>query len=75
MPNMKVSCQAWGVPDNSDEEIATMKSSILSISNQTGIDARFILSIIMQESTGCVRVITTAYSHLNPGLMQSYNGA
>ena len=28
----------------------------------------------MQESTGCVRVITTQYSHFNPGLMQSHNG-
>ena len=26
----------------------------------------------MQESTGCVRVITTEYSHFNPGLMQRY---
>lgn len=71
---MKVSCQQWGVPDNTPTEIAEMKSSILSVANLTGIDARFILSVIMQESTGCVRVITTAYSHNNPGLMQSFNG-
>ena len=71
---MKISCQQWGVPDDSDQEIAEMKASILSVSSGTGIDARFILAIIMQESTGCVRVITTAYSHANPGLMQSFNG-
>ena len=73
-PNMRVACQAWGVPDNSDAEIATMREQIQSIGDATGVDPRFILAIIMQESTGCVRVITTAYSHNNPGLMQSFNG-
>jgi hypothetical protein len=71
---MKLGCEQWGVPDDSDAEIASMRSSILSVGNLTAIDPRFILAIIMQESTGCVRVITTAYSHNNPGLMQSYNG-
>ena len=71
---MKASCSAWGVPDDTDQEINDMRDSILSIGTLTGIDARFILAIIMQESTGCVRVITTQYSHSNPGLMQSYNG-
>ena len=51
-----------------------MKQSIRDIAASTGIDARFVLAIILQESTGCVRVITTAYSHANPGLMQSFNG-
>ena len=71
---MKASCAQWGVPDDSDSEIASMKSSIQSIASATGVDERFILAIIMQESTGCVRVITTAYSVFNPGLMQSHNG-
>jgi hypothetical protein len=73
-PNMLTACEAWGVPNDSPQEISEMRSSILSISDLTGIDARFILAVIMQESTGCVRVITTAYSHANPGLMQSFNG-
>lgn len=51
-----------------------MHSAILDISAVSGIDARVILAVILQESTGCVRVITTAYSHDNPGLMQSFNG-
>lgn len=53
-----------------------MKSAILSVAAQSNvIDPRLILAIIMQESTGCVRVITTAYSVFNPGLMQSHNGS
>jgi hypothetical protein len=98
---MKISCANWGVPNDSDEEIEDIKNSIYQVENLSGIDARFILAIIMQESTGCVRVskyptiprgyllpmmryrvftnipraiVTTEYSHPNPGLMQSYDG-
>ncbi|CAK4030596.1 Hypothetical predicted protein [Lecanosticta acicola] len=73
-PSMKRSCLNWGVQDDTDEEIADMKSAIQSVGAANGIDARFVLAIVMQESTGCVRVITTAYSVSNPGLMQSHNG-
>ncbi|KAI7323846.1 hypothetical protein KC315_g8405 [Hortaea werneckii] len=72
--NMQASCAAWNVPNDSDEEIADLKTAILDLASSTGVDARFILAIVMQESTGCVRVITTQYSHFNPGLMQSHNG-
>lgn len=72
--NMQAACVQWGVPDNSDEEMSEMKADIQSIASSSGVDARLILSVIMQESTGCVRVITTAYSVFNPGLMQSHNG-
>ncbi|TKA32818.1 hypothetical protein B0A50_01043 [Salinomyces thailandicus] len=72
--NMQASCAQWGVPNDSDDEIADMMDAILDIALATGVDARFILAIVMQESTGCVRVITTQYSHFNPGLMQSHNG-
>lgn len=71
---MKASCAQWGVPDDSDTEVAEMKAAISDIASASGVDARFILAIIMQESTGCVRVITTQYSVFNPGLMQSHNG-
>lgn len=53
---MKISCANWGVPDDSDNEIEDIKESINQIASLTGIDGRVILSIIMQESTGCVRV-------------------
>ncbi|RMX96650.1 hypothetical protein D0868_11067 [Hortaea werneckii] len=72
--NMQASCAVWNVPNDSDEEIADLKTAILDLASSTGVDARFILAIVMQESTGCVRVITTQYSHFNPGLMQSHNG-
>lgn len=71
---MQMACQAWGVPDDSPEEIEDLRTSILSVSDLSGVDARFILATVMQESTGCVRVITSQYSHANPGLMQSFNG-
>ncbi|KAK1024352.1 hypothetical protein LTR33_017919, partial [Friedmanniomyces endolithicus] len=72
--NMKASCAQWSVPDDTDAELADMKTAIQAIASTTGVDARMILAVIMQESTGCVRVITTEYSVFNPGLMQSHNG-
>ncbi|KAF2169792.1 hypothetical protein M409DRAFT_64802 [Zasmidium cellare ATCC 36951] len=73
-PQMKGSCAQWGVPDDTDDEISEMKAAIQQVASSSGVDARFILAIVMQESTGCVRVITTQYSVFNPGLMQSHNG-
>ena len=58
---MKISCANWGVPNDSDAEIEDIKNSITQIASFSGIDARFILAIIMQESTGCVRV--SKYPH------------
>jgi hypothetical protein len=53
---MKISCANWGVPYDSDQEIDDIKKAISQVSGFTKIDARFILAIVMQESTGCVRV-------------------
>jgi len=44
------------------------------VAEQTGVDHRFILATIIQESGGCVRVPTTDYGIPNPGLMQDHNG-
>lgn len=55
---MQQSCNNWGVADDSATEIGYIKSSILSVSQSTGIDPRFILAIAMQESNGCVRVVS-----------------
>ena len=52
-----------------------MSTSIQSVASSTGVDPRFILAIIMQESNGCVRAPTTNYGVQNPGLMQSHDGA
>jgi len=64
----------WGA-DNSADEINDIKSSIQSVASSTGVDSRFILATVMQESEGCVRVPTTNNGVVNPGLMQSHNGA
>ncbi|KAK0391790.1 hypothetical protein NLU13_1289 [Sarocladium strictum] len=74
-PVMAQSCEwnGWGAND-SPEEIAAIDSAIQQVSGETGVDARFILAIVMQESIGCVRAPTTDNGVRNPGLMQSHNG-
>ena len=76
VPLMQQSCgwNGWGDNDSSDE-ISAIDSAIQQLSGQTGVDARFILAIVMQESKGCVRVITTGNGITNPGLMQSHDGS
>ncbi|KAI0453307.1 putative muramidase [Xylaria acuta] len=76
LPLIKQSCgwNNWGA-DNSADEISHIKSAITQVASETGVKARFILLIIMQESKGCVRVRTTGNGVVNPGLMQSHNGA
>ncbi|EME86323.1 uncharacterized protein MYCFIDRAFT_101380, partial [Pseudocercospora fijiensis CIRAD86] len=71
---MSTSCKQWNVADNSAAEISDLKSSIETVAQSSGVDARFILAIMLQESNGCVRAPTTSYSVTNPGLMQSYQG-
>ncbi|KIW18037.1 hypothetical protein PV08_02324 [Exophiala spinifera] len=62
------------VPGNTPDETTQVLDSIITIANETDVDPRFILAVVMQESNGCVRVATTAVSNANPGLMQSYEG-
>jgi hypothetical protein len=73
-PNMKASCAQWQQDDDTDTEIAAIKSAITSNAATSGLDERFILAIMMQESNGCVRVQTTDNGVVNPGLFQSHNG-
>lgn len=63
----------WGQDDSSDE-IAAVGSAIQDVAKQTGVDERFILAVLMQESKGCVRAPTTNNGVVNPGLMQSHDG-
>ena len=72
---MQSSCSQWSVPNDSASEINDIYNSIQTVASQTGIDARFILAIMMQESNGCVRAPTTNWGVRNPGLMQDHNGA
>lgn len=59
----------WGT-DMTADEINLLKSSIISTSQLTMVDPRFILAIVMQESKGCARVPTTSNGVRNLGLMQ-----
>ncbi len=72
--NMKQACTQWNVPNNSDQEMDDIASSIKEVSSSSGVDPRFILAIVVQESNGCVRAPTTDNGVINPGLMQSHNG-
>lgn len=75
-PLMQSSCQNLGYGDNdSDDEISAITDAIDAVATATFVDHRFILAVIMQESKGCVRAITSNYGVSNPGLMQDHNGA
>jgi hypothetical protein len=52
-----------------------IKLAIEQVAAETGVDHRFILAVILQESAGCVRVPTTGGANPNPGLMQSHAGS
>ncbi|KAL3465735.1 hypothetical protein BJX64DRAFT_252330 [Aspergillus heterothallicus] len=71
---MKQSCTQWNVPNNSDDEISDISTAIQEVAASSGVDARYILAIVIQESNGCVRAPTTDNGVINPGLMQSHNG-
>lgn len=66
-------CTQFGVAANSAQEISDIGSGIQQVAGQTGLDSRFILAILLQESNGCTRAPTTNYGVRNPGLMQSHN--
>lgn len=69
------SCSQFGQANNSPQETANLRSAILNVASSSGVDARFILATVMQESKGCVRVPTTYGSVANPGLMQDHAGS
>jgi hypothetical protein len=69
------SCSTWGVDNDSGPEVGAIWNAIEAVAAQTGVDHRFILATIIQESGGCVRVPTTNYGVRNPGLMQDHNGS
>jgi len=75
LPLISASCSDFQETDNSATESAELKSAIASVATSSGVDSRFILAIVMQESKGCVRVDTTNNGVVNPGLMQSHDGS
>jgi len=74
---MKKACTNLGLQagsDTTDEEIAMIWNGVDAAAIASGVDHRFILAIMMQESKGCVRIWTTANANFNPGLMQDHDG-
>lgn len=69
LATISISCAQFGVDNNSDQENSDLKSAISEVAASSGVDERFILAVVMQESKGCVRAPTTTYSVRNPGLM------
>lgn len=61
--------------DTSDAEVNEIWNAIQTVAQETAVDHRFILAVMMQESGGCVRVYTTHNAVANPGLMQSHAGS
>ncbi|KAJ6786127.1 hypothetical protein PWT90_02483 [Aphanocladium album] len=68
------SCSWQGQANNSGPEVGAIWDGIQKAAAATGVDHRFILAVIMQESGGCVRVQTTNYGVRNPGMMQDHDG-
>lgn len=54
---------------DSDEEIALIKTAIETVALEAGFDVRAILCIVMQESHGDVRVVSTNNGVNNPGIV------
>ncbi|KAK2782577.1 hypothetical protein FQN53_009710 [Emmonsiellopsis sp. PD_33] len=54
---------------DSQREIASMKKVIKEVARKSGLDARILLTVIMQESTGNMR--TRAGDGVTPGIMQA----
>ncbi|CEJ90125.1 hypothetical protein VHEMI05929 [[Torrubiella] hemipterigena] len=67
-------CSQFGQANDSGPEVGAIYDGIQAAAKATGVDHRFILAVIMQESAGCVRAPTTNYGVRNPGLMQDHNG-
>jgi hypothetical protein len=63
-----------GGVQNSAAETQQVHDAILHAASQYGVDSRYILATVMQESHGCVRVGATGTVVNNPGLMQDHNG-
>lgn len=50
-------------------------NAIQKVADETGVDHRVILAVVIQESGGCVRAPTSSFGVRNPGIMQCHDGA
>jgi hypothetical protein len=72
---MNGGCTQFQVAANSIQETEDIGTGIKQVATESGVDSRFILAILLQESNGCVRAPTTNYGVRNPGLMQDHDGS
>ncbi|QDS75746.1 hypothetical protein FKW77_008483 [Venturia effusa] len=68
-------CAQFNVAANSARETLDIATAVKTVATESGVDSRFILAIMLQESNGCVRAPTTNYGVRNPGLMQDHDGS
>ncbi|KAG0651158.1 hypothetical protein D0Z07_2591 [Hyphodiscus hymeniophilus] len=68
------SCTQYNQANNQPQELVDLHDTVRSIAASSGVDERFILAIILQESGGCLRAPTSYLGVTNPGLMQDHNG-
>jgi hypothetical protein len=71
---MNTSCTQFNQTNNNENEMSDILGAINLVATASGVDPRFILAVIMQESGGCVRVPTSSWGVMNPGVMQDSNG-
>ena len=69
------SCTQYGTKNDSPSDFSSVKSAINTVAGTTGVGTRFILAVVIQESTGYVRAPTKKNGVRNPGLMQSHDGS
>lgn len=70
--------QVMNTTGNSAQETQWVLDAVVTVSGEQNIDRRCILAVIMQESHGQVRVISTPSPGAgvnNTGIMQAHNGA
>lgn len=77
--NMYNACSNLGykTPNDNLTQLQQMYQGIQTVAEESQVDHRFILAVIVQESLGCVYVGATEApdgSTPNPGIMQSHNG-
>lgn len=77
LPTIQNSCAVLGYSSSdSESDIRDIYNAIQDRANASLVDHRYILAVVLQESHGCVHVVSTTSSGgvNNPGLMQSHDG-
>lgn len=74
---MKVGCIRLSMPssfDTTDAELPVIRNAVQNSAMATGVDHRFILASMMEESMDCTRVYITKTGNGSPGVVQNHAG-